>query len=157
MPQVADTSQPVNILYVEDMLIHQALGKHTLKKLGCICDIANHGLEALDMLKHRSYDIILMDLEMPVFDGFQTTKHIRNDLQLDTPIIAFTTNTSEQDVKDCLDAGMNDHVGKPCKTGDLAEVIYKWHNSVYSPASFSNNTSSATEQTLALYSESFLY
>ena len=121
----------INILYVEDMLIHQAMGKKALETVGCRCDIANHGIEALSLLKHRSYDLILMDVEMPLLDGLQTTMHIRESLLLELPIIAFTTNTSQQDVRDCLNAGMNDHIAKPCTTEQLSKVVNKWYSEIY--------------------------
>ena len=80
----------INILIVEDNLINQMLVKHALSKLNTVADIAETGTQALELMKTKSYDIILMDIFMPELDGYQTTEIIRNELKLNIPIIAMT-------------------------------------------------------------------
>jgi len=84
-----------------------------LTKIGCSAVIANNGLEAVELLKKNRYDVVLMDVQMPVMDGFTATKMIRNELNNNIPIIGLTANVFREDVEDCLLAGMTDHLGKP--------------------------------------------
>ena len=116
----------VSILYVEDNVFNQTLGRKVLKNLGCICEIANSGVEALELLSVKSYDLVLMDINMPVLDGLETTKYIREKLKLQLPVIAVTTNCMDEDVENCRMAGMNDHVAKPYSQAQLFSIIYKW-------------------------------
>lgn len=116
----------VSILYVEDNVINQMIGLKVFKNLGCICEIANSGQAALDFLSSRKYDLIFMDINMPILDGLQTTRYIREKLHLELPVIAITTNTMESDVANCFEAGMNDHVGKPYSQHQLSNIIFKW-------------------------------
>src|SRR4051812_38090174 len=103
----------VKVLYVEDNTFNQAVAKKILHTIGCKLDVVNSGEEAIILLKHTSFDLILMDINMPGMDGLQVTAYIRQILKSDIPIIALTTNTSELDIEDCVEAGMSDHIGKP--------------------------------------------
>jgi CheY-like chemotaxis protein len=76
-------------------------------------DIAGNGADAVEKLKHNTYDIILMDLHMPVMNGFETTEYIRKDLKSKTPIIALTADVTTTDLKKCKAVGMNDYISKP--------------------------------------------
>lgn len=134
--QNAGTSDGVNnkielcrkmqILLVEDNLLNQKLASFILKKIGCHAEIASNGLEALEMIGKQNYDLVLMDIQMPVMDGLQASMAIRKELRLDVPIVALTANTFQEDVENCFNAGMNDHLGKPYKEEQLVQMINKW-------------------------------
>jgi PAS domain S-box-containing protein len=116
------------ILLVEDNLINQRIATKMLERLGYISAIANNGQEALDMLtgnEHKPFDLILMDVQMPVLNGLDATKAIRNN-GLKIPIIAMTANVLKGDREICLDAGMNDYIGKPVKMDDLEIMLQRW-------------------------------
>ena len=116
----------INVLLVEDNLLNQKLASFILKKIGCHAEIASNGLEALEMIGKQNYDLILMDIQMPVMDGLQASMAIRKELHLDVPIVALTANTFQEDVENCLNAGMNDHLSKPYKEEQLIQMINKW-------------------------------
>lgn len=127
----------VRILFVEDNVFNQELACFILDKIGCSVDIANDGSEAIEILRDKIYDLILMDINMPGLDGYETTRMLRELLGIETPIVAFTTNVLEEDIQRCLDCGMNDHLGKPYTEQQLAYVIYKWtkRNKAQDPSS----------------------
>jgi CheY-like chemotaxis protein len=111
---------------VEDNLLNQKLASFILKKIGCEAEIAANGVEALEMIGKQNYDLVLMDIQMPIMDGLQASMAIRKELHLDIPIIALTANTFKEDVENCINAGMNDHLGKPYKEEQLIQMINKW-------------------------------
>ena len=99
------------VLLVEDNDINRIYAKNTAQKWGCKVDIAENGLIALEKVRRNNYDIILMDIQMPVMDGFEATKAIRNkfeDSKANLPIIALTANAIKGDNEKCIEAGMND-------------------------------------------------
>jgi CheY-like chemotaxis protein len=116
----------VKLLFVEDNVFNQELACFILDKIGCSVEIANDGSEAIEILRDKAYDLILMDINMPGLDGYETTRMLREHLVIETPIIAFTTNVLEEDIQRCLDCGMNDHLGKPYTEQQLSSIIYKW-------------------------------
>ncbi len=116
----------ISILVVEDIRPNQLLIKTLLEKLNCVIDIADNGEIACEMLKHKKYTIILMDLQMPQMDGFEATERIRKYLMLDTPIIALTANVTTVDVKKCKAIGMNDYISKPIDENLLYKMIAKY-------------------------------
>ena len=104
------------MLLVEDNLINQKIVLLSLKKSVKTVDIANNGKEALDKFGSVKYDIILMDIQMPIMNGIVTTKKIRNiekSTNTHTPIIAITANALLGDKEECLAAGMDDYISKP--------------------------------------------
>ena len=103
----------LKILVVEDIPLNQLLMRTLLDDFGFECDITANGKIAVEKLKTKSYDIILMDLQMPEMNGFEATEYIRNILKLDTPIIALTADVTTVDLAKCRAAGMNDYVAKP--------------------------------------------
>ena len=103
----------IKILVVEDMELNQLLMKTLLDDFGFACDIAANGKLAIDKLKVSTYDVILMDLQMPEMNGFEATEYIRNTLKSDIPIIALTADVTTVDVAKCKEVGMNDYVSKP--------------------------------------------
>ncbi|MEO8763517.1 MAG: response regulator [Ginsengibacter sp.] len=116
----------VQILLVEDNLINQKVASYTLTKQGAVVEIANNGKEAIMMLETKKYDIILMDIQMPEMDGFETTEYIRNSIKESiskTPIIAMTASALVSERVKCLTLGMNDYLSKPFKPKELYEKI----------------------------------
>ncbi len=111
------------ILLVEDNEINQKLTSTILGQEGAIVTIADNGEVALQLLQNIDYDIILMDIQMPVLDGITSTIKIRKELMLDTPIIAMTANVIAGEKKVCLSSGMNDYISKPFNSGDLIRII----------------------------------
>jgi len=103
----------ISVLVVEDIALNQLLMKTLLDDFGFEKDFAINGKVAIEKLENHTYDIILMDLHMPVMNGFETTEYIRNNLKLDIPIIALTADVTTVDLAKCNAAGMNDYVAKP--------------------------------------------
>lgn len=101
------------ILLVEDNKLNQKLAIKVLSTKGFSVDLAENGLVALEKLQHKSYDLILMDLQMPEMDGYQTAHTLRNELRLSTPIMAMTAHSLVGEKEKCLKFGMNDYITKP--------------------------------------------
>jgi CheY-like chemotaxis protein len=101
------------ILVAEDMELNQLLMKTLLDDFGFECEIASNGKIAIEKLKEKKYDIVLMDLQMPEMNGFEATRHIRETMKLDLPIIALTADVTTIDVEKCKEVGMNDYISKP--------------------------------------------
>jgi CheY-like chemotaxis protein len=116
----------LRLLLTEDNLNNQQVARELLEDEGAIVQIANHGQEAVEAVAAADppFDVVLMDLQMPVMDGFTATARIRQDLkQARLPIIAMTANAMASDREACLAAGMNDHVGKPFDLDHLVQVL----------------------------------
>ena len=115
-----------NILLVEDNIINQKIVLLSLEKLVKNIDVANNGKEALDKFGTSNYDVILMDIQMPVMDGFLATKKIR-EIEVSTnsftPIIAITANAMSGDRETCLAVGMDDYISKPFQIDILVEKM----------------------------------
>ena len=103
----------IKVLVVEDVKLNQLLMKIILDDFNFKYDIADNGKIAIEKLQKETYDIILMDLQMPEMNGFEATEYIRKTLKLKTPIIALTADVTTVDVEKCKAAGMNDYVSKP--------------------------------------------
>jgi PAS domain S-box-containing protein len=101
------------VLIVEDVEFNQLLVKGLLDEFGFVSDIAINGKHAIENLEKETYDVILMDLQMPEMDGFQATTYIRDVLRLKTPIIALTADVSTVDIEKCREVGMDDYISKP--------------------------------------------
>jgi PAS domain S-box-containing protein len=115
------------VMLVEDNPVNQILCGTILKKLGHTVALANHGREALDLFAQQPWDVILMDMQMPVMDGLEATRAIRA-LELPgqhTPIVAMTANAMETDRQLCLEAGMDDYLSKPFKFAHLQAILEK--------------------------------
>jgi CheY-like chemotaxis protein/HPt (histidine-containing phosphotransfer) domain-containing protein len=114
------------ILLVEDNIMNQKVALHQLKQLGFAADIANDGQEALDALATVTYALVLMDCQMPVMDGFTTTRRIRQAEQstgAHVQIVAMTANAMQGDRKRCMEAGMDDYIAKPIERRLLAAML----------------------------------
>jgi CheY-like chemotaxis protein/HPt (histidine-containing phosphotransfer) domain-containing protein len=116
------------VLLAEDNPVNQEVAKALLAKLGLRVDIAYNGAEALALSEAHRYDVILMDCQMPVMDGFQATAAIRQREGVSgrVPIVALTANAMEGDRNKCLAAGMDDYLSKPYSRAQLAEVLGRW-------------------------------
>lgn len=118
----------LNILLAEDNEINQKIIQYSLTNAGYKVDIAQNGQEAVDMYHKGGYNLVLMDVQMPVLDGFEATAHIRDFEQKNpkanhTPIIALTANAMKGDREKCLDAGMDEYLSKPFTPNDLVNII----------------------------------
>jgi CheY-like chemotaxis protein len=116
------------ILLVEDNLVNQKVSLRILEKAGHMVDLAGNGREAVHMAQKASYDLILMDIQMPEMDGYEATAKIRalEGEENHTPIIAMTANALKGDREKCLAAGLDDYISKPVKKKDLLEKIRLW-------------------------------
>lgn len=112
-----------SILVVEDNDLNQLLASSYLKKNGVNVDIAENGAIAVEKLKQNKYDLILMDLQMPVMDGYTATKIIRQELKLDLPIIACSAHSSVVERDNWIEKGMNDYISKPFSEKTLVDVL----------------------------------
>lgn len=118
---------PFTILIAEDNQMNQHVIVHILNKLGYQPEIVKNGQEAVEAANQKDYNLILMDMQMPVMDGMEATRVIRQTVVSQPVIIALTANTMDGDEEICLDAGMNDYIGKPIKLEVLMNKLEKWH------------------------------
>jgi CheY-like chemotaxis protein len=123
-----DVTTPLSILLVEDNELNQKLMKITLKRYNYEVAIANNGVEGVELFKNQKFDLILMDLMMPVMDGFEATKEMRKIESEDkgrryTPIIAFTANTLNNDYDKCVSGGMDNIIEKPFSFEKFGEIL----------------------------------
>ncbi|MBD2178720.1 MASE1 domain-containing protein [Pseudanabaena sp. FACHB-1998] len=118
---------PLNILLAEDNIVNQKVACKMLSRLGYTVDIAENGLKVLEALHRQFYDVVLMDVHMPMMDGLETTRHIVSEI--DVPkrpyIIAMTANAMESDRLACLASGMNDYLSKPVKVDLLIAALWR--------------------------------
>lgn len=115
------------ILLAEDNLLNQQIATEILEDEGFVVEIANNGEEAVNMTNKSQYDIVLMDMQMPIMDGLEATKTIRQKFSKnDLPILAMTANASDADRDKCLEAGMNAHITKPIDPNLLFAGLAKW-------------------------------
>lgn len=119
--------QGASILLVEDNELNQELAQELLEQNGLSVTLANNGLEALGLLREFSYDAVLMDLQMPVMDGYEATTRIRQQESFkDLVVIAMTANAMASDREKVLKAGMNDHIAKPINVDEMFKTLAKW-------------------------------
>ena len=125
--QLAATFAGTRILLAEDEPINQEVSKGLLEDVGFVVDLAEDGAMAVEMAKHSAYVLILMDMQMPHLNGVDATRAIRAlPGYAQTPILAMTANAFDEDRQLCIDAGMNDHIGKPVDPDKLFETLLKW-------------------------------
>jgi signal transduction histidine kinase/DNA-binding response OmpR family regulator len=124
---LAEAKRRVRILLVEDNIVNQKLTMRLLEKMGYRSDTVGNGKEAVEALEMDTYDVVLMDVQMPEMDGYEATQVIRNPQSKvrnhDVPIIAMTANAMKGDRERCLEAGMDDYLSKPVQPQKLLEVI----------------------------------
>ncbi|NOR43439.1 MAG: response regulator [Gammaproteobacteria bacterium] len=119
------------VLLVEDNPINLMVAQKMLEKVGLKPSLANNGIEAIKQLKNQSFDLVLMDCQMPEMDGFDATREIRqlNIKALNKqplPIVAMTANVMSGDRERCLEVGMDDYIGKPVRRDELASILKRW-------------------------------
>jgi len=115
------------VLLVEDNPVNQQVAASLLRKRGYEVRTAGNGREALDLLGRETFDVVLMDVQMPEMDGFQTTQLLRADPRLGTlPVVAMTAYALKGDAERCLAAGMNDYIAKPVRARQLFAILEKW-------------------------------
>ncbi len=123
------SDQRSRLLVVEDNVVNQQVARGRLEKMGFEVRVVENGAAALDLLQQEHFDLIFMDCQMPVLDGYQTTRRIRQDANnpaVSTPIIAMTAHAMAGDREHCLRAGMDDYVAKPFKTDELRMILERW-------------------------------
>ncbi|HEY1792505.1 MAG TPA: response regulator [Opitutaceae bacterium] len=122
-PLAADI--PLSVLLAEDNAVNQKVALRFLERMGYNADAVGNGVEAVNALKTRSYDLVLMDLQMPEMDGLEASRQIRRTFPADRQpkIIALTANAMQGDRELCLDAGMDDYISKPVKLHDIVSAI----------------------------------
>ena len=117
-------------LVVEDNAVNQLVAQSQLEDLGMVVELADNGKIAIEMLAHQRYDLVFMDCQMPVMDGFDASGVIRDSqsgvLDHQVPIIAMTANAIKGDKERCIAAGMNDYLSKPVDSDKLALILKKW-------------------------------
>ncbi|MDQ6993507.1 MAG: response regulator [Mariprofundus sp.] len=130
IPNIGKASRAIrnaNILLVEDNEINQVVATETLKRIGFQVVIANHGVEAITLIQQQQFDVVLMDIHMPVMDGFEATRQIRLLPQgKKIPIIALSAAAMQEDIKLALEAGMNAHLAKPVDAPALISILEKY-------------------------------
>lgn len=121
------TVEETRVLLVEDNDINRLYAKSILQQWNCQVDIAENGLVAIEKMKYQTYDVVLMDIQMPVMDGYEAARAIRliDSPAHDTPIVALTANVTKADVEKCLSSGMNDYLPKPFTPDDLFRKIFR--------------------------------
>ncbi|CDG86024.1 response regulator [Janthinobacterium agaricidamnosum] len=123
--QLADALRGVHFLLVEDNLLNQAVARGILEHMGATLDVVGDGLQAVERLRSdaHQYDIVLMDMQMPVMDGFSATHIIRTELRLTLPVIAMTAGVLVSERDRCIAAGITDFIAKPVVVEEMTEVI----------------------------------
>ena len=117
------------VLLVEDNTVNQEVGCAMMEVFGCRVDVASNGYEAISRMESCVYDVVFMDCEMPLMDGFEATRIIREQEKngsCRTTIVALTAHDSDADRLRCLEAGMDDHLSKPFLMRELSSMLEKW-------------------------------
>ena len=136
-PSPQDAAHAARVLVAEDNPVNQKVARLMLERCGCAVDVVENGALAVDAVRNRAYDLILMDCQMPVCDGLEATRRIRGlaDASSDVVIVALTANALAGDRERCLAAGMNDYLPKPVRREALMEMLAK-----YLPGGVQTNT-----------------
>jgi PAS domain S-box-containing protein len=124
LPFEVKVNTKTRVLVVEDNKINQKIAKMMLKKIGIECDIVENGVECLNCLDERSYDLIFMDMQMPIMDGVTATKEIVKKYGQNRPrIVAMTANVFKEDKEACFEAGMDDFIAKPISIEEIGRIF----------------------------------
>lgn len=138
---MATTIRGASVLLVEDNLINQTVAQDFLARAGLQVTLAQNGQEAVTAVLKQHFDVVLMDLQMPVMGGFEATQLIRQHSHLrNLPIIAMTAAVLAQDRAACMAAGMNDHIDKPIRPLTLMQVLLKWVKPQHMPQNDTQTT-----------------
>ncbi|QHF04391.1 response regulator [Pseudomonas asturiensis] len=121
------TQRPARILLVEDNPVNQLVAKGILARLGCDVVVSSHGAEALEQLEHSNFDLVLMDCNMPVMNGYEASRQIRSSGRWpNLPIVALTANAMPDERERCKAAGMSDYLAKPFRRAELISILDQW-------------------------------
>jgi len=127
--RIREMENELRILVVEDNRVNQTVAVRTLLKMGAHAEAVSDGEEAVERIKNHSFDLVLMDVQMPKMDGFETTQVIRTlekeNHQPRMPIIAMTAHALSGDRERCLEGGMDDYITKPINVADLSAAIFQ--------------------------------
>ena len=129
MEKISKKFPGLRALVVDDYIVNQELNRELLQMMECEVEIAENGLVALEMYKNEPFDIVLLDIQMPEMDGYQFTKNVREteeDSDKHTIIIAITANVFSGEKEKCLNAGMDDYIGKPIRSKNLEEILQQF-------------------------------
>jgi len=128
--KVSHVVHGARVLLVEDSDVNRKVASIMLRRLGCKVTVAHDGFEALENLRKDDFDLVFLDVQMPVLDGIETVRRIRNVssgvLRPAVPVIAMTARALQGDREECLEAGMNDYLSKPVRKEALEEILQKW-------------------------------
>jgi len=116
----------LKILLVDDNYLNLKLASTMLNNLGCEVTVTHNGQEAINELVKNHFDLVFMDVQMPVLDGYETTKRIRKKLKLDIPIIGLSANVYKEDIDLCYESGMDDYLSRPYTIKSFHEKVFKW-------------------------------
>ncbi len=140
----------LRILAVEDNELNRMVLQVILKKCEVVLTIAHNGQEAIDLIQQQEFDLVLMDVQMPIVDGLEATKYIRNELKMIIPIIGLSANAMREEVEICKQAGMNDYLVKPYSERVLVEIMKKWSTEVMATESIKYGNEVAEELDLSV-------
>ena len=126
MTDLQKSLKGLRILAVEDNELNRMVLQVILKKCEVVVTIAQNGQEAINLIQDQDFDLVLMDVQMPIVDGLEATKYIRDELKLTIPIIGLSANAMREEVEICKQAGMNDYLVKPYSERALVEVMKRW-------------------------------
>jgi len=126
MTDLQKSLKGLRILAVEDNELNRMVLQVILKKCEVVVTIAQNGQEAINLIQDQDFDLVLMDVQMPIIDGLEATKYIREELKLTIPIIGLSANAMREEVEICKQAGMNDYLVKPYSERALVEVMKRW-------------------------------
>src|SRR4051812_42915035 len=128
VPITERESRPARVLLAEDLKMNQILMTAILKRAGHQVDVAENGEVAVEAVQREDYDLVLMDVQMPVMDGLEATRRIRalGGKVANTPVVALTASVLERDVEACRAAGMDDFVAKPIDADALLAAVERW-------------------------------
>lgn len=113
----------LKILVAEDNELSQKITNFVLQKQGAAVEAAFNGEQAIELLRRNNYDVIIMDLHMPVMDGYDATEYIRDTMKNNIPIVGLTASNWEEEFEKCIQKGMNACIVKPFNPGNLCETI----------------------------------
>jgi CheY-like chemotaxis protein len=139
-PTLRSREQAAHVLVVDDSEIMCELAARMLREFGCSAELALGGRRGLELLAERSFDVVLMDCQMPDLDGYSVVREyrllerVRGDGRR-TPIVAMTGDTGAECRAACLAAGMDDYLGKPFKVAALCSMIERWSGRSFAPSS----------------------
>ena len=141
-----------HVLLVEDNEVNREVATAYLKRLGCLPEAVEDGLQAVEACCMKKYDLLLMDCQMPVMDGYEATRKIRSmdDGTHSLAIIALTAHITAQDRERCFEAGMNDYLGKPFKIETLRFILCKWLSHLLATSAAAGHAGSRSDEDLPL-------